>query len=621
MSTTKGTIGVRAIVLGSLSLVAIVLPGSPARACGGFFCDQPQNNFDPPPVEQTGENVLFAMDKDPATGLNHLEAHVQIFYTGPADRFSWMVPVDSMPTLDVGTNQLFKVLEPATHPSFGVTYHEEGTCKTPPQGDEGGAAGTGGSGGFSGAVDAAASADGAVGVDISFRGDVGPYDAVVIKSTDPNDPKPLTDWLQQNKYYLSPDGSRLIGDYVRENKYFVAIRLINGHTVNEIQPLVMRFDGPSPCVPLRLTSIAAIDDLRINLWVLAENRVVPSNYYEIKINPARIDWFNNGANYDDLVKQAANEAGGNAFVTDFVGDATVMSGQIYAGRYDTTRLSLALTPPEAMQEINIQGFPRDAALLEILRKDIPEPQILKDMGIGDVQFYGQLSSYWAQYQKNFAPFSAKVLADDIAMRIVQPLAKAQALFDHFHKLSRLSTFISPEEMTTDPLFMANSTLPDVAAARLADAYLMCGNQQYTRCEAPIRLELPGGQKLYFKPRPSQGYCYGDPATVDRGMLDQAPALAQAYQRAPIGEGAVRMNNQAVIDANVAAHNLAARAAVMAGGAGGAGGTGGTGGTDDTAGTHFSHPMPGRSGCNIGGDRSAPLVLLVAALALLGRRRR
>ena len=27
---------------------------------------------------------------------------------------------------------------------------------------------------------------------------------------------------------------------------------------NEIQPLVMRFDGPSPCVPLRLTSIASM---------------------------------------------------------------------------------------------------------------------------------------------------------------------------------------------------------------------------------------------------------------------------------------------------------------------------------------------------------------------------
>ncbi|HXU83343.1 MAG TPA: hypothetical protein VN914_18250 [Polyangia bacterium] len=66
---------------------AALLRGHGAEACGGFFCNQPQNPFDPPPVAQTAENVLFAMEKD-AAGVTRLEAHVQIFYTGPADRFS-----------------------------------------------------------------------------------------------------------------------------------------------------------------------------------------------------------------------------------------------------------------------------------------------------------------------------------------------------------------------------------------------------------------------------------------------------------------------------------------------------------------------------------------------------
>src|SRR4051794_38499205 len=98
-----------ALLVGGLGLMAVATRGRPAQACGGFFCGQPNNPFDPPPVAQTAENVLFAMEQT-ASGQMHLEAHVQIFYTGPADVFSWIVPVDSAPELDVGSNRLFQAL-------------------------------------------------------------------------------------------------------------------------------------------------------------------------------------------------------------------------------------------------------------------------------------------------------------------------------------------------------------------------------------------------------------------------------------------------------------------------------------------------------------------------------
>jgi hypothetical protein len=527
-------------------------------------------------VAQTAENVLFAMEKD-AVGVTHLEAHVQIFYAGPADRFSWVVPVDDKPELDVGANQVFKVLDPATRPNFDVTWKEEGTCRPAESREEE----TGGSSGFKSggqATGGTTGAGGGAGVDVSFRGDVGPYDAAVIRSTDANDSRPLKEWLQTNTYYLSPEGGALIDDYVREGKYFVAIRLINGHTVNEIQPLVMRFAGESPCIPLRLTSIAALDDLRINLWVLAEHRIVPSNYFELVVNPARIDWFNGGSNYDDLVKQAANQAGGNAFVTDYAGPASMLSNQIYAGQFDVTRLSSAKTPPEAMNEINRQGYARDAALLEILRKHIPEPQKLKDQGVSEARFYGQLMSYWAMDPTLFAPFNAEALAADVDARLVQPLVKTQALFDRFTKLTRLSTFISPDEMKLDPLFMSNSTLPDVPAARSATAVAMCGDKQYTRCGAPVRLELPDGQQLWFKRQSTPDPSCDDynPGGLDRGRLDQTPALQVAWQRESIGEGAARINNRPAIVASIATHNQAVRKAIDSAGGCSIGGVGGGG---------------------------------------------
>jgi hypothetical protein len=582
---------VSVVALGGL---AALMPGRPADACGGLFCNQPQNTFDPPPVAQTAENVLFAMSKD-AAGVTQLEAHVQIFYAGPADRFSWVVPVDDKPELDVGTNQLFKVLDPATRPTFELNWKEEGTCLVPPPNSVGEEE-TGGAGGF-GTPGSSATGGSTGGVDVSFRGDIGPYDAAVIRSTDPNDPKPLKEWLATNSYYLSPEGGTLIDDYVREGKYFVAIRLINGHSVNEIQPLVMRFAGESPCVPIRLTSVAAINDLRINLWVLNEHRIVPSNYLELVVNPARIDWFQGGQNYDALVKQAANQAGGNAFVTDFVGPASVMRGRIYAGGFDVIRLSLAKTPPEAMNEITAQGFPRDAALLEILRKHIPEPQALQDQGVSELQFYNQLAFYWMRNQALFAPFSAEALAADVDARLVQPLTRTQALFDRFPKLTRLSTFISPEEMSVDPLFMANSTLPDVPTRRVATAVAMCGHKQYTRCGAPVRLELPDGQELFFtRAEPTDPSCeYYSELGLDRGRLDQMPALQVAWQRESIGEGAARMNNGPEIESDIAAHNYVARKAIARAAKSG--------------------------GCSIGGiGGGGAVALLGLAVALLARRR-
>jgi MYXO-CTERM domain-containing protein len=277
-----------------------------------------------------------------------------------------------------------------------------------------------------------------------------------------------------------------------------------------------------------------------------------------------------------------------------------------------------------MTEITIQGFPRDAALLEILRKHIPEPQQLKNQGVTELQFYNQLQLYWDSNRAQFAPFDAKAMAADVNARLVQPLARAQALFDRFEKLTRLTTFISPEEMTSDPLFMQNNTLPDVPVQRTSNAYLMCGNQQYTRCQAPVRLELPDGQKLYFKPRPNNsGYCYDDAAGIDRGMLDKTSPLEVAYQRDVEGEGAARINNRPAIDGVITEHNAAARAPVVAGGAMGVGGSGSGNAPDGGAGGSGGEYRPPRSGCAVGGvGPSGALVLLVAGAGVaLSRRRR
>jgi hypothetical protein len=67
------------------------------------------------PVDQTGENILFATDG--AT----VEAHIQIQYQGEAPKFAWVLPLPAVPELRVGSQLLFQALLAGTVPSYGFT--------------------------------------------------------------------------------------------------------------------------------------------------------------------------------------------------------------------------------------------------------------------------------------------------------------------------------------------------------------------------------------------------------------------------------------------------------------------------------------------------------------------
>src|SRR5258706_6241984 len=77
-----------------------------ARACGCFA--QPSAAM---PVVQAGEQILFAHDGQ------EVVAYIQIQYTGSADQFGWLVPLPSVPTLQVGTEEVFAPLARAPQTS------------------------------------------------------------------------------------------------------------------------------------------------------------------------------------------------------------------------------------------------------------------------------------------------------------------------------------------------------------------------------------------------------------------------------------------------------------------------------------------------------------------------
>jgi MYXO-CTERM domain-containing protein len=556
---------------------------SPAYACGGLFCNAPPPDpFAPLPIAQTGENIVFSVTKT-AGVVTGVEAHIQIFYSGPASKFSWIVPVDALPTIGVGSDRMFTSVAAVTQPTFTTDWVTEGTCKVNSMGDPRNAGAPGpsaGSGGSAGGI------IGDSGVNVAFRGVVGPFDAAVIKSSSNAE---LVKWLKDNGYFVADSAVAIIDQYVSENKYFVALKLLNGKDVQAIQPVVLKFAGSEPCVPIRLTAIAAQKDLSINLWVLGTARTVPKNYFEIKLNDARIDWLNGSNNYSDLVKQAANEAGGNAFIAEYAGASSVMKGQLWPnGAINLARLRLEVTPPPYLKMVVSQGLTMFAQTLSLLRQHIPLPKRLADMGVSESEFYNNNQFYWDNYRADFAPFDANKLTDDIDTAVVTPLREGQATFDAQPYLTRLATFLSPEEMGTDPIFIFNDELPTVSNVHKATAHVLCGDQRYSYCEAPVRVEVEGGQTLFFKRDPKLP-CGG---AFQRGDVDKTPALGIAYQREEVGEGVKKIDNTAAIASALSAHNAVAS------------------GTDGC-------------GCSLGGGPMAAsaAAALMLALALLRRSRR
>ena len=91
---------------------ALLLSGiEAARACGGFFCATV-------PMDQAGERILFAARDGMVT------THVQIQYSGEAPDFAWILPVPSLPEIQISHNEVFRQLSSATRPAFFLEFED-----------------------------------------------------------------------------------------------------------------------------------------------------------------------------------------------------------------------------------------------------------------------------------------------------------------------------------------------------------------------------------------------------------------------------------------------------------------------------------------------------------------
>ena len=520
----------------SISLATLALVASPqsAEACGGFFCDAGPTVM---PVDQTGESIIFWIDNSGASP--HTEAHIQIQYEGDPERFAWIIPVQQIPEVLVGSQTLFDNVLQATVPTFTTNSRTIGDCNS------------GGSIGFCLAKDDAGTnqalstggSDGGTdtdGPEIIERGLAGAFEYVVLTGDNIQE---IVDWLDQAGYAQDEDAPPILQEYLDEGFVFVAVKLQSGAETDEIHPLAIRYAGVEPCIPIRLTRIAAIDDMAIRAFFLGEDRVAPQNWPHVELNHSRFDWVNGPqTSYNEVVGLAIDEAGGRAFVTEYAGtDAIVSTSGLLEDSWSAAAFE-GIAPTSVWNQLRAQGLVACVGDEDCVQEQIVHPQVEALLskylpapdGVDELVFWSNLGDYADMI--DMAAWDAQPgFAADFDARIIVPGGHAIDMLEDATQLTRLFTLLSPHEMIEDPLFHPTSGLPivdnNITATRVTD------------CDGgPTFYELADGRTVAVD--------------VDGAMpeLDANPA-AERVERVPMmGPPQVEVDNAAQIDTTLDAYN-------------------------------------------------------------------
>ena len=327
---TSSKFGRGSVVAVALALPLLAVDSRDANACGCFTPPDPSV-----PIVQAGERILFAMENGVVT------AHIQIQYAGDAQDFGWLLPLPSVPEMELGTDELFAALTTNTQPKYRLVQKYDGNCGFNPA-NRGGVFGPDGRG--TGRGRQQRSRRQRRRSPLVIQASIGPYDYAVLKADNQDD---MLEWLADNHYFVPAGTDETVGAYIRPGAFFLALKLQSGKSAGDLQPVVVRYPADLPMIPIVLTSVAAQPNMGIQVWMLGAGRAIPRNYYHTVINDMAIDWNTSGANYNDVIIKAVGEAPEkHSFVTEYAGDSAVMRNVLNApGRFGTQAALAASTTP------------------------------------------------------------------------------------------------------------------------------------------------------------------------------------------------------------------------------------------------------------------------------------
>lgn len=481
-----------ACLLAASALVA-PLAVRDAEACGG--CVSPPLPPDSPLlVKQAGERILFVRDDKKGTST----VHIEIRYTGLAKDFGWVLPLPEVPKVSVGSDLVFDALDVVTRPTFTVQYGAAENCRDPSLGcksftypDV-----TYSQDASAGGWDSASSPDTTdsgppPGVEILSSGETGPFQYLVLAAKDAT---PLLDWLNQEGYSLPASANAIVQSHLDKGDVFVALKLQNGQGIEAIRPIVLEMPGAEACVPLRLTSIAAVEDMDVQVFLVGQGRGIPKNTLHVEPNPVRFSWpymqpskdFAQAepVNYLQTLSAAIDEADGAAFVTEFAqpGLAVPALGAQETGHVAQTKSTQSLSQLASWISWSLSLTSPASVITAIdVATDLPEQlsatatEVVQYVPFCHQQFWYQggnsPTACLAQYlqipaeQVQAAKVDGLALAEHVQSQWWAPLAAVQAVIKDTAGsepwLTRLHMRVDPAEMDRDPLFGFNPTLPGV----------------------------------------------------------------------------------------------------------------------------------------------------------------
>ena len=439
----------------SALLLLLVVASFPnlTEACGGFFCEPSR------PVVQSGESIAFGVDG------NRVAMHVQVLYEGPAEAFSWLLPLPFQPTITVGSDLLFQSLFRQSLPTFALDIQNEvsATCSSDalepvqcfarPMEDSD----------MSEGDMMEMDEDGAVVLD---QGSVGPFDFTILQAAEKNPDSVLT-WLEENGYDQPEGSAPLLNFYATTDHVFVAVKLTKTAETGDIQPLILTYDMPEDttveetaegvamarraamaCVPIQLTSVAATDNMPIQVYIFGTARAVPLNFVELELDDTQVDWvscLNNPGCYDDDYRSrfnaAATQLTNHSFVTEYAGPTTAVM---------TESIEIQFTAEEVAAVETWDDFQRFVPFLP----DLPlVDTILQDYPLEN--------------------FDATALSLELEEKLLKPARDAQAFVDSYPYLTRLYARLSPTSMTKDPFFAFKPELAEVSNIHRAIGVPIC----------------------------------------------------------------------------------------------------------------------------------------------------
>ena len=608
---------IRSSVFGIAVWAASALVPSVASACGGFFCNQAQ------PVNQAAEGIVFADNGD-----GTVTAVIQIQYQGPSKSFSWLLPISSVPKSDadigIASEMAFQRLQSATNPQYTLTVRVEGNCQ---QSDSPGGFATGAAGAASvSGVPPLQSGGG--GVTVEASGVVGSFEWTVIsldKSlADPSDV--ATTWLKDNGYDVPSGSSKLLGPYLQSGLYLLALRLTKGADSGSIRPIALTYKGTQPSIPIKVTAVAANDDMGVLTWVLGKSRAVPQNYLSLELNEARINWFNAANNYNSVVTAAANDAGGQGFVTEFAGPSTALKQAIWLPYEESTWTQFQQTTFQSFSDFFTRAYQTYGSYDGFW--DATRAVVTLPTGLSFDDFKLCPNCYANQIQ--FQP-SAYMAALDKS--VIQPIKLVQNLVDAHPELSRMYTTMSADEMTLDPLFTFNADLKDVSNLHTAVRVIEC-NPSVDQFDAPWRIELPQG-----------GVVRGSASSLGSwpAALSDLPPNRVIVRTGSSGSGKVVEDNSTAINDQLATYNAtmpangSGEAGAESSGAGASNNSGAGTGNGNSAGNGNGNgngagnsatnpngnatPNSASGGCNVAGGTPLTALMVAAAFGAIVLRRR